>query len=75
MNPGRADERATLVASGLIVGESLFGVAMAAAIVVSGEQAPIALVGDHFAAANVIGLVVFAGLIAGLYRWILRAAD
>ena len=41
--------RGTLIASGLIVGESLVGVLMAGLIVATDNQAPLALVGDQFA--------------------------
>jgi putative OPT family oligopeptide transporter len=41
--------RGVLLASGLIVGESLVGVLLAALIVAADNQAPIALVGDDFA--------------------------
>lgn len=56
--------RGTLFASGLIVGESLIGVALAAIIVVSvtsgGSDSPLALVGSDFAdTAEFLGLVVF----------------
>jgi putative OPT family oligopeptide transporter len=59
-----------LLASGLIVGESLFGVLLAGLIVVSGKGEPLALVGDRFApVANILGVVVFAVLTAAVYRW------
>ena len=56
--------RGTLFASGLIVGESLVGVALAGIIVVSvtsgGSDSPLALVGKDFAGmAEMLGLVVF----------------
>ena len=56
--------RGTLFASGLIVGESLIGVALAAIIVVSvtsgGSDSPLALVGGDFAdTAEFLGLIVF----------------
>ena len=56
--------RGTLFASGLIVGESLIGVALAAIIVVSvssgGSDSPLALVGSDFAdTAEFLGLIVF----------------
>ena len=56
--------RGTLFASGLIVGESLIGVALAGIIVVSvtsgGSDSPLALVGNNFAdTAEILGLVVF----------------
>lgn len=75
---GRADrERANrlgvLLASGLIVGESLFGVLLAGIIVATGIGTPLALVGDAFtAAANWIGAVAFAVVTGGLYWWIAR---
>lgn len=56
--------RGTLFASGLIVGESLVGVALAGIIVVSitngGSDSPLALVGKDFAdTAEMLGLAVF----------------
>jgi putative OPT family oligopeptide transporter len=60
-----ARRRAVLIASGLIVGESLVGVAMAAVIGATGRPAPLALVGEGFASvAAWAGLAVF-GLAAG----------
>ncbi len=58
-----------LLASGLIVGESLFGVLLAGIIVLSGNSSPLALVGDNFAtAADVIGGIAFVALGVLLYR-------
>jgi putative OPT family oligopeptide transporter len=60
-----------LLASGLIVGESLWGVALAGLIVATGKSEPLALVGADFAKAAVpIGLIAFAAITAALYRWI-----
>ena len=57
-----------LLASGLIVGESLFGVALAGLIVATGSGSPIAIVGEGFAGwATLIGLAVFAAFIALAY--------
>jgi len=61
-----------LCASGLIVGESLFGVVNSGLIVVSRKEAPLALVGPDFAAAGFLGAVAFALLVLVLYRWMLR---
>jgi uncharacterized oligopeptide transporter (OPT) family protein len=62
-----------LLASGLIVGESLFGVLLAGLIVVSGKGEPLAVVGDGFApVAEVLGVIVFAAVTAALYRWAAR---
>ncbi|MBV9055323.1 MAG: oligopeptide transporter, OPT family [Candidatus Eremiobacteraeota bacterium] len=67
-DPQRAKQLGILVASGLIVGESLFGVLLAGVIVVSGNASPLGLVGDSFAtAANVIGTLAFIGAVAGLF--------
>ncbi|WP_227458909.1 OPT family oligopeptide transporter [Cupriavidus pauculus] len=55
-----AERRGTLLASGLIVGESLVGVALAAAIGLSGKEAPLALVGPDFGVmAQWLGLAAF----------------
>jgi putative OPT family oligopeptide transporter len=63
----------TLLASGLIVGESLLGVIFAALVAFSGNASPIALVGAHFTdAALWIGGVVFVVTVIVLYRWISR---
>jgi putative OPT family oligopeptide transporter len=73
--PARAERLGTLVASGLIVGESLFGVLNAGLIVASSNDAPIALVPEDFAPAKVLGVVVFSGLVVWLYRWMLRKSE
>jgi putative OPT family oligopeptide transporter len=71
-DPDRAERLGVLVASGLIVGESLFGVLNAGLIVLTSNDAPLALVPAAFAPANVLGAVIFVTLIALLYRWMLR---
>jgi putative OPT family oligopeptide transporter len=69
--PGR---RGTLLASGLIVGESLVGVLMAAIIGATGQEAPLALAGASFAAtASWLGLVVFVLVAVLFYRRTLAA--
>ena len=73
-DPDRAERLGVLVASGLIVGESLFGVLNAGLIVALSNDAPLALVPADFVAANAIGWVGFIGLIAVLYGWMLRRA-
>ena len=64
-----------LVASGLIVGESLFGVLNAGLIVALNNDAPLALVPDDFAPANVIGLVTFSGWWSCSTGWMLRRVN
>lgn len=68
-----AQERGLLLASGLIVGESLMGLALAAVIGFSGSDAPLALVGHDFAPAMWLGLVAFAALFAFFYKRVLRS--
>ncbi len=64
----RAKQFGVLVASGLIVGESLLGVLLAGVIVASGNASPLGIVGDSFAAAaNAIGIVAFVATIAALF--------
>ena len=71
-NPERADRLGTLVASGLIVGESLWGVILAGLIVATSNDAPIGLVPEEFAPAPWLGILGFVGLIVLLYGWMLR---
>ncbi|MHB1872788.1 MAG: OPT family oligopeptide transporter [Steroidobacteraceae bacterium] len=62
-----------LLASGLIVGESLLGVVYSFVVVFSGRHAPIALVGADFATGSMwLGGVAFAAVVFALYRWVER---
>src|SRR5688572_16507333 len=71
-NPERALRLGTLVASGLIVGESIWGVINAGLIVGLGRDAPIGLVAGDFALAPWLGVIGFIGAIVWLYGWMLR---
>jgi putative OPT family oligopeptide transporter len=71
-NPARAERLGTLVASGLIVGESLFGVINAGLIVGFNNDAPIALVPENFKLAPWLGAAAFIGLVGRLYGWMLK---
>jgi uncharacterized oligopeptide transporter (OPT) family protein len=71
-NPDRAQRLGTLVASGLIVGESIWGVINAGLIVGFSKDAPIALVSESFAPAPWLGVIGFVGAIVWLYGWMLR---
>jgi putative OPT family oligopeptide transporter len=73
-NPERAKRLGTLVASGLIVGESVWGVINAGLIVALTKDAPIALVPASFAAAPYLGVILFIAAIVWLYGWMLRRA-
>ena len=70
-----AEERGLLLASGLIVGESLMGLLLAAIIGFSGSNAPLAIVGDGFTAAPWLGLVYFVLLCGFFYRRTLSNAQ
>ena len=73
-NPDRAQRLGTLVASGLIVGESIWGVLNAGLIVALSKDAPIALVPERFAPAPWLGVLGFIGVVVWLYNWMLRRA-
>ncbi|MER1968982.1 oligopeptide transporter, OPT family [Castellaniella sp. GW247-6E4] len=75
----QAERRGTLLASGLIVGESLMGVVLALLIVASvgagGSEAPLALAGPGFeTAAKLIGLAGFVAMCVVFLRRVLAAA-
>ncbi|MBD3761179.1 OPT family oligopeptide transporter [Rhizorhabdus sp.] len=64
-----------LLASGFIVGESLFGVLLAGLIVATGSGAPLALIGEgHEGVAMAAGTLIVVALLVGLYRWTARTA-
>jgi len=67
-DPEFARRMGVLTATGLIVGESLWGVGFAGIVAASGSDAPLALVGDGFAGAALVGgTVLFLALTAFLY--------
>ncbi|MFY2835468.1 OPT family oligopeptide transporter [Achromobacter xylosoxidans] len=71
-----ANRRGVLIASGLIVGESLVGVVMAAIIGASGSDAPLAIAGEEFArTASFLGLAVFALVAVLFWRRVMRLAQ
>ncbi|HEY6483317.1 MAG TPA: oligopeptide transporter, OPT family [Steroidobacteraceae bacterium] len=71
-NPASIKQLGVLLASGLIVGEGLIGVLIAALVAFSGKDFPLSLVGDRFAdtGAVVLGTIAFVATILLLYRWI-----
>ncbi|MDQ3074668.1 MAG: oligopeptide transporter, OPT family [Pseudomonadota bacterium] len=73
-NPAFAERLGVLMATGLIVGESLFGVAFAAIVGATDNDSPLALV-DEFAWAVPLGLITFVGAIAFLYFTTRRKAS
>ncbi len=63
-----------LLATGLIVGESLFGVLFAGIVAATGKDEPLAVLGDGFATpAMILGAVLFALIIWWLYDRTRRA--
>ncbi len=75
-NADMAKRFGVLLASGLIVGESLLGVLNAGLIVATGNAAPLALVGDSFAGmARWVGAAVFAAAVLLSYRWVAKQSD
>jgi putative OPT family oligopeptide transporter len=72
-NPAGARQLGVLLASGMIVGESLVGVVLAAVVVFSGRAAPLALVGEEFANPAIwVGGIAFAISMIALYGWLNR---
>ena len=72
-DPESTRRLSTLAATGLIVGESLFGVVLAGIVAASGEEDPLAVVGSGFTTVSeALGALVFAGMTLGLYLWVRR---
>ncbi len=71
-SPEHAKRLGVLVASGMIVGESLFGVLLAGLIVAFSTEAPLGLVPADFAPAPTVGWIAFGALILLLYGWKVR---
>jgi putative OPT family oligopeptide transporter len=68
----RAKRLGVLVASGMIVGESLFGVINAGVIVGFNRDAPLAVVPAGFSLAHTLGPLGFLLLVILLYGWLVR---
>ena len=65
-----------LLATGLIVGESLFGVVNAGLIGALGDGDALALVPESFApVAQWLGIILFAVTILGIYRWLQKLIE
>jgi hypothetical protein len=65
-----------LLATGLIVGESLFGVALAGLVVATGSSAPLGIMPESFGpTALILAPILFALLAAWLYRRTAAAAS
>lgn len=74
-DPEAAKRMGVLAATGLIVGESLFGVAFAGIVAGSGSDAPLAIVGESFAPiAEYGGAILFIGILWWIYHRTRREA-
>jgi uncharacterized oligopeptide transporter (OPT) family protein len=74
--PEQTKQLGVLLASGLIVGESIIGVIIAAIVAFSGNPAPLSLVGSGFdTIAMVLGGLAFAAIVFVLYRWVAGMAN
>jgi putative OPT family oligopeptide transporter len=73
-NAASVKQLGVLLASGLIVGEGLVGVLIAALVAFEGKDYPLGLVGDDFAdhQAVLIGTAAFIVMMLLLYRWVAR---
>jgi uncharacterized oligopeptide transporter (OPT) family protein len=71
-DPERSIRLGTLVASGLIVGESLWGVLNAGLIVGLNNDAPLGFFPADFVLGPWLGVLGFVGAIVLLYGWMLR---
>jgi len=75
-NAEMAKRFGVLLASGLIVGESLLGVLTAGLIVASGKATPLALVGDSFAGpAQWVGMLMLIVVVIACYRWVAKQSE
>ncbi|MDL9948399.1 oligopeptide transporter, OPT family [Gordonia sp. ABSL11-1] len=71
-NVGRKKRMGVLLATGLIVGESLWNVVFAAIVAASGNDAVLNLpfIGDGWeAGSEILGVVLFVAVLAWLYKW------
>lgn len=74
-DPETAKRMGVLGATGLIVGESLFGVAYAGMVAGSGSDAPLAVVGESFESMSMLtGAVIFVALVWWVYNRTRKAA-
>lgn len=73
-NSEYAKRLAVLIASGMIVGESLFGVVLSGLIVATNKDSPLGLAPPEFKSAATVTAVVFSVLMAACYLWIMGKA-
>jgi putative OPT family oligopeptide transporter len=72
-HPEFAERMGVLLATGLIVGESLFGVVFAGLVAGTGKDTPLAILSENPMAVP-LGILVFTVAVLGLYAWTRRQA-
>jgi putative OPT family oligopeptide transporter len=72
-NPEFAQRMGVLLATGLIVGESIMGVVYAGIVAATQSDAPLALVSENPWAVP-LGIVIFLAVVLGFYAWTRREA-
>jgi putative OPT family oligopeptide transporter len=72
--PDYSRRLAILVSSGMIVGESIFGVILAGLIVATSTDTPLGLAPDNFAPAPLIATITLVAFVALCFSWIMRRA-
>ena len=70
-NPEFAQRMGVLLATGLIVGESIMGVVYAGIVAATQNDAPLALVSENLWAVP-LGILVFLAVVLGFYAWTRR---
>ena len=74
-DPEAAERMGVLAATGMIVGESLWGVAFAGIVYATNSDAPLALVGPAWETPALVGgTLLFLALVAAIYRYVRRVA-
>ncbi|THD37899.1 MAG: oligopeptide transporter, OPT family [Sphingomonas sp.] len=74
-NPEAAERMGTLTATGMIVGESLWGVAFAFIVYLTAKDAPLALVGPGYEILALVGgTILFLAIVGVLYNYARRAS-
>ena len=72
--PEATKQLGVLLASGLIVGESVLAVIFTAAVAFTGNPFPIGVVGDSFSTASEwLAGIAFVLVVYALYRWVVRS--
>ena len=72
-SPEFSQRMGVLLATGLIVGESLFGVIFAGIVAATGKEAPLAIM-EPYSMVGPVSLVVFVVAVLGLYAWTRKEA-